>query len=534
MDTILIVFTILNILALMTVSVKRYLDLLYIFQLEKYKMKRFILWFVDHLWNRSILLPTLLSLVQFILVSWFNESIFYAIITLLISLIYLPFLFKKKGRKVKFVYTFRIRRFIAGSLVVALNFYLITRGIVTGRIDQELTIILLSSTVINFLIYDIIVIAYYVMQPIEIMIGKSFIKKAQKKLATIQPDVIGITGSYGKTSTKMILANILNQQLFVCFTPKSFNTPFGISMTINNHLRNIDKVLVCEMGATKKGDIEELVNIAHPKIGILTEIGPQHLDTFHNIQTIIKTKFELVEGLPLDGLAVLNYDNRYIRGYHIVNPVKVVRYGILHDELDYRAVNVQYGTHGSTFEVIFPNGQKHAFRTKLLGVHNIYNVLAAIVVADHYNMDIDTLKLSVQKVESISHRLELKQYDNYTIIDDAFNSNIEGFGHALDILGHFTNRRVIITPGIIELGDKHYAINHRLAQTIAPVCDYVVLVGKKQTEPIYEGLMEADYPKDNIFITNDFQVGLQQVINLFKRDFTLLIENDLPDNYTEE
>jgi UDP-N-acetylmuramoyl-tripeptide--D-alanyl-D-alanine ligase len=308
----------------------------------------------------------------------------------------------------------------------------------------------------------------------------------------------------------------------------------GISMTINNDLKRIHQVLVCEMGATQIGDIKELVDIVHPKIGIITEIGPQHLDSFLNMTNIIKTKFELIENLPKTGLAILNYDNRFISGYKLKNPVLVIKYGINEEDVDYRAINISYGTSGSTFEVVFPSKERHLFKTKLLGKHNIYNILAAIAVADYYKCDIKKLKNYVYSIQPIENRLQLKQFENFTIIDDAFNANLIGFQQALDILNHFKNKKIIITPGIVDLGKEQYKINYELAHHIADTCDYVVLVGMKQTEAINDGLMAVGFLKDKILRTNSFQAGYQHVIDLFIQDFTLLIENDLPDNYSEE
>lgn len=528
-----IVFYCINIIMLMLIIGKRYIDLLYILQLEKYKFKRFMGWFVDHLKDRRFLFPILLSLVQFILLAWFSDYFIILVINAIMSMLYIPFVLPKKEQKVKFVYTHRIRRLILASVIIMILFYGLTRIIVV-RFYSEWQLILLWLSVIHFLQVDVLFVAFYLMQPIEKLIGLNFIKKAKIKLKEISPEVIGITGSYGKTSTKSILSHILNERFFVCSTPESYNTPFGISRTINERLRKIDQVFVCEMGATKRGDIQELVDMVHPSIGIITEIGPQHLESFQNMTQIIQTKFELIESLPKDGLAVLNYDNRFIRGYQIKNSVKVLTYGLVEEDVDYRAMNVEYGTFGSRFDVVFPNKEIHHFRTKLLGLHNIYNVLAAIVVADHYKLPIVHIQSRIEGLEPIPHRLELKVFDHYTLIDDAFNSNREGFAHALDLLNQFENKKAIITPGMIELGDKHYAINYRLASNIAPVCDLVVLVGKKQTAPIYDGLVEAGYPTKQIYVTNHFKDGFQEVLNRLQSDFTLLIENDLPDQYTEE
>jgi UDP-N-acetylmuramoyl-tripeptide--D-alanyl-D-alanine ligase len=523
---------IINCLLILYILFKRYGAMLYILQLEKYKLKRFINWFFINIKTKNVYVPLGLSLFQLVYIIWINNSYLFASLSLVFSLLYLPFLRAKK-QKVKFVVTYRIKRLIASSVVISLIFCFFT-WLLSNSYLNVVELIFVSLIVLNFLLYDILVIAFYGVIPVEKWIQNKFITKARQKLIDQHLDVVGITGSYGKTSTKMIVSDLLTNELFVCRTPKSFNTPMGVAITINNHLKRIDEVLVCEMGATQIGDIKELCDIVHPKIGILTEIGPQHLDTFLNMTNIIQTKFELIESLPQNGLAILNYDNRFIRGYQIKNHVPVITYGIQSEDVNYRAINIKYGTFGSTFEVVFPNQEHHLFKTKLLGKHNIYNILAAIVVADYYKVDINRLKTYVSQVNAIDNRLQLKHFDQFTIIDDAFNSNLTGFKNAIDILNHFDNKKIIITPGIVDLGKEQYQINYEIGEELANVCDYVVLVGKKQTQSIYDGLTAKGYSNDQIFVTNDFQIGYNHVMKEFNSNFTLLIENDLPDNYSEE
>jgi UDP-N-acetylmuramoyl-tripeptide--D-alanyl-D-alanine ligase len=520
-----------NILLILLVFVRRYFIMLHLLQLERYKVKRFNNWFFTNLKQKSVLIPIILSLLHLITIFWLKGNILILVASLIINLAYLPFI-KFKQQKVPLVLTYRIKRLLVCSLgLTAICYYLAT--MINKGYFTHVELLLVGMIVFNFVIYDILMIAFYLVQPIEKQIQNKFITRAKTKLLDYKLGVIGITGSYGKTSTKMILSALLDQEFYVCKTPKSFNTPMGIAITINQYLRRLDQILICEMGATRTGDIKELVDIVNPTIGIITEIGPQHLDSFCNMTNIIKTKFELIEALPSFGVAILNYDNNFIRGYKINNPVQVIRYGMTYAELDYRAINVMYGTYGSSFEVVFPNQTHHLFKTKLLGKHNIYNLLAAIAVADHYKIDINKLKAYVQSVCPIDNRVQLKQYKNFTIIDDAFNSNLDGFQHALDVLNHFQTKRILITPGIVDLGKEQNKINHQLAEQIADVCDYVVLVGLKQTQPIYEGLISKGFSKDDIFVTNEFKLGYDHIMDTFQSDFTLLIENDLPDNYSE-
>lgn len=527
----LLVLQIINLMLLIYIIVWRYLDFLYVFQLEKYKPRRFINWLLNHVKMPRILFPLFVSLVQILFLLFMEYPYWFVSFSTIFHLLTLPFL-KRKHQKVNFVYTHRIKRFLVTTVILI---SLLGFGTYQHLIKYYLLFetLWLYFTIFNVFVFEVVFLIYLINEPLEKGIQKYFLKKAKRKLSWSRVDVIGVTGSFGKTSTKTIIAELLNQEFFVCQTPKSYNTPMGISLTINRDLQRLHQIFVCEMGATQTGDIKELVDLVNPKIGIITEIGPQHLDSFCNLTNIIKTKFELIENLPKTGLAILNYDNRFISGYTIKNPVRVIKYGIDHPDVDYRATNIQYGATGSSFDVVFPNQKSFRFHTKLLGKHNIYNLLAGIVVADYYQIDVHRIKYYLANLQPIEHRLELKTYANYTIIDDSFNANLVGFKQALDVLSHFSGPKIIITPGLVDLGPKQYEMNYELASSIAKTCDFVVLIGLKQTEPIYDGLMECGFSKQQIYRTNQFRAGYDYVLNRFKFNFTLLIENDLPDQYAE-
>ena len=138
--------------------------------------------------------------------------------------------------------------------------------------------------------------------PIEKLVSEMYFRDAQKKLAA-RPDIIkiGITGSYGKTSVKFILGTILQEKYQTLITPSSFNTPMGVTKIIRERLTPATQVFVAEMGARHVGDIKELCRLVHPRYGVLTSVGPQHLDTFHTLERIKNTKYELMDAVPADG-----------------------------------------------------------------------------------------------------------------------------------------------------------------------------------------------------------------------------------------
>ena len=286
------------------------------------------------------------------------------------------------------------------------------------------------------------------------------------------------------------------------------------------------------MGARKRGEIKELCDLVHPKYGILTCVGEAHLDTFHSIENICNTKFELVESLPEDGVAILNKDDSNVKKYKIKNKCKVIWIGIKNNA-DVMAKNIKITSKGSTFDIYFADTKKTIkVETVLLGNKNIYNILSAVALASYLGVDDKLIEMGVSNINPIKHRLELKNMDNITILDDAYNSNPEGAKMACEVLGLMDGKHIAITPGMVEMGNKQEENNKEFGKQLAKVCDEVYLIGKKQTEPIYDGLMSKKFKKENIHICNSFKDAYNSAIS-DKKKKTILIENDLPDSYME-
>ena len=348
--------------------------------------------------------------------------------------------------------------------------------------------------------------------------------------------VIGITGSYGKTSSKNILNDILNIKYNSLPTPKNFNTPFGLMITINNYLDKFTDLFIAEMGACQKGDIKELCDLVHPKYAIITKIGVAHLATFGSRENIQKTKFELIESLPSDGVGVLNKDDEWQRNYKIKNKCKIKWIGIDRKDVDVRAENITLSPKGTTFDVYFKaDNKRYKFETKLLGYANVYNILAAIALGKEFGMTIEQLKAGVAKVKPVEHRLELKKNSDINIIDDAYNSNPTGAKMALDVLKMMPGKHIVVTPGMIELGDEEYQKNKEFGTQIAiSQADEVILVGAEKTKPILEGLKEKNYPENKIHIINDVLKAFPLIQTLKDKETYVLLENDLPDIFNEK
>ena len=409
--------------------------------------------------------------------------------------------------------------------------------VITIKMNNNLylALMLMLLTFLLGFIYYVTYFASILNTPFNKIEFNYYYKKAKKRLSEL-PDlkVIGITGSYGKTSSKNILSEILSSKYITRKTPKNYNTPYGLMMTINNYLDKFDEVLIAEMGAYEKGNIQELCDFVHPKYGILTIIGESHLETFGTKENICKTKFELIESLPSDGLAILNMDDEYQVNYPLKNNVLVKWISIGNEKADIYAKNIKCGKNGMSFDCFYQN-EKICFKTRLLGEYNIYNILASVILALHLGIDINDIKASVSSLKATEHRLELKKMGNIYMLDDAYNSNPVGAEGALNVLKTMNGTKVVITPGMVELGYVENEKNYEFGKKIGQIADYCILIGKKRTEVIYQGLLDSGFNEDNIFILNKI-IDAYNVLDALKeekKDLYALFENDLPDIYTE-
>ncbi|MFI3307998.1 MAG: UDP-N-acetylmuramoyl-tripeptide--D-alanyl-D-alanine ligase [Mycoplasmatota bacterium] len=437
---------------------------------------------------------------------------------------------RKEQTKIKLNVTARIKRM---RITYAILYFLI----IAVMYFNFNTCFGINYFIIGLLIYlDALVLnlVNIINKPVEKCVFLHFKRQAKQKLKdNPNMDVIGITGSYGKTSSKNILDDILNVKFQSFKTPKNFNTTYGLILTLNNYLDSFNDYFIAEMGAFKKGEIKELCDLVKPKYGIITKIGTAHLTSFGSQENIQSGKMELVESLPSDGVAILNKDDELQVSYKMKNDCKVIWIGI-DESADVMAKNIKLSASGTTFDVIF-NGDKtnYKFSTKLLGKANIYNILASIALGKYLGLTIEELQRGVLKVNQIKHRLELKKVNDITYIDDAYNSNPVGSKMALDVLKLMDGKKIVVTPGMIELGDLQYDLNFDFGKQIAEVADTVILVGETQTKPILDGLKAKKYKDKNIYVINDVKEAFTIVQKIKDKDTFVLLENDLPDLFNE-
>ena len=511
-------------------KIRKYLHML---QLNSYRNKRYLKWLGNlsntsltthhEIWGVLALIPTLFSQLSGMVI---------------LGLFYLAIFFtrKKTTEKKPLVYTPRAIRIFVTSILLLLCCYTISIKVTTFASTTGVFFVLLGLLLTTFTVPLWLLLSNTLLLPLEKAINFWYFNDAKKRiLAMPKLKIIGITGSYGKTTTKYVLAEILRQKYHVLMPPGSFNTPMGISKIIRSQLAPTHEIFVAEMSAKQKGDIAELCSLAKPNFGIITAIGKQHLETFGSFANIKKTKNELIENLPNDGVAFFNMDDTACQELAALTNKRKIYYGIYASNLDYRAQNIQITENGSTFDVVKYNEPPVTFTTRLLGQHNIYNILAAIAAAAEYGMELTAMLYPIRQLRPIEHRLELKKLTNNIIfIDDAFNSNPVGSKMALDVLNQINStRKIIVTPGMIELGDEEYVLNKQFGNYIADTCHYVILVGKKQTQAILAGLNEKNFNNNDMFIARDFAEANRHLHGILQPGDVVLFENDLPDSYQE-
>lgn len=509
---------------------------MHMLQQNLYNMNnRYLKWIFKNL-GFVFLSIDILSVICFVLSLYFNQKVWLYISCAIyvggIFLIHKRETKEKSQMKKPLVITARVKR-----LILTVGFLYLIPSILCYYFEEQIFLLLLILSIMIYFNYFILWFANILNRPIEKCVYYYYYIQAIRKLKKLsQLKVVGITGSYGKTSSKNILSDILNVKMIAHPTPRNLNTEYGLMITINNHLDKFDEVFIAEMGAYKRGEISTLCKMVHPKYGILTTIGTAHLESFGSEENIQKTKFELIESLPSDGIAILNGDDPKQLSYSIRSDCQKIWIGIDNQEVDLYAKNIQCSKDGSTFDCYFKGDNiPHSFTTKLLGNHNIYNILAGIALAKEFGMSIQEIEMGVRKVKPVEHRLEIKTVGSIYMIDDAYNSNPVGAKRAVEVLEMMPGTKVVVTPGMIELGTKEAEYNKIFGMQMADVADYVVLIGEKRTRPIYDGLMESGYSKEKIYILNDVKESFSLLASLKgKEDLYALFENDLPDSYNEK
>lgn len=397
----------------------------------------------------------------------------------------------------------------------------------------------------------LVIMANSAMAPIEKMITARYINQARDIIRSMPNlTVIGITGSYGKSSTKAAVCKVLSAKYNVLMTPGNFNTTLGVVRTIREHLKPYHQVFIVEMGAKQRGDIREICDIVRPSIGIITSVGEQHLESFKTIENIQRAKFELVDALPANGVAILNADYPLIAGRTVSGVEQVIYYGADGAKIcDYSIGKASYTGGFTSFNVANKNGESEELVTKLLGSGNLMNITAANIVGRVMGVDYAKRRAAISQLAQVEHRLSVHVLGDRILLDDAYNSNPIGAKMALEVLRDFnvasylgqigdgvsTEHKIVITPGFVELGNQQYNRNMELGQQIAQCATHAVIVNHVNRKAIVEGLENKGFDSDNMKLVDSFNEAIEYINKKFTqgdlRHSAMLYLNDLPDTY---
>ncbi len=516
------------------------------FQLEEYQSQRFIRWLAAKQERYAPLKYMGAGIGGFILAGLLmliglDSVVVHVILWLIVgSIIAIPEPVKEV--KKRFVATQRAKRllgtafFLAGIVNIGLALLLFSQQDKVDAASLEIV------AVVGLLSYGLaplaLPVANTLMSPVEGSMRWRFREKARRRLVQAKPIVIGVTGSYGKTSTKDTIAHILSGRFKVLATPKSYNTLMGICIVVNNELEPQAgyQYFVTEMGAYVRGEIEKICELTKPQIGVVTAIGPMHLERFKTLENTVTAKYELIKALPSEGVGIFNGDDERVRGMaergHPQNRY-CVSYGENPSEARLIAKNVRHTVDGLTFEVVDQETEEErTFNTKLIGQHNVTNILLAAMVARHAGMPLNEIAMRVASLTPSEHRLNRSTLANGIIVlDDAYNTNPVGAVSALQTLSMYAGRRVLITPGMVELGTLQDEENERLGKAAAKYCTDIILVGIEQTKPIAEGVQSTDFDTSRLLTMETVQEAIEWYQQTLKSGDAILFLNDLSDNY---
>lgn len=522
--------TFLLLVAFAAFAFRRLRTYLHIYQQEEYQPVRFIRW----LWRSrsfdrkaSIAIVVLGAVELFVHLDYeIAEACLSAVLVLFAILEKDP----RKASKKKLVMTSRATRIFwcAFGVIVIIAFLYTLPGVPTIAWLIPVQTIPFSLTLANL-----------ILTPYEKAIQLRFWKEAHEKLLALRPTVVGITGSYGKTSTKHILGHILEVQASTLITPGSVNTPMGIARIVREQLGPHHRFFVCEMGAYGPGSIARLCRLAPPQIGAITAIGMAHFERFKSLETVAETKFELADAVAKSNGTLIAYEqamnfpaSQAFARDHAANLLVVGEA----EQASLRIVQGRQEKNGIAAEVQW-QGQTYVLRAPIFGEHHISNMAVAFATACALGVRPEDAVLALASTPQISHRLEVGEgLAQSRLIDDAYNSNPAGFASALKLLNQLRaegGRRILVTPGMVELGAAHDT-EHRIIGKLAGECADVLLpVLPERIAELTLGFRETN-PNGIVVPCPNFHLARRWLESNVRKEDVVLMENDLPDLYEKK
>lgn len=457
---------------------------------------------------------------------YFVSAVFFSALILLSGQVVSQIAYREKRVKVPLHLTARVKRLYAMLLLL---------GLLLALLTYLLLPLMGFSALIPALLPLWVLLAAALIWPFEKAVQQVYREDARRILDSFRSSglkVIGVTGSYGKTTVKNILYALLSQQAPTLASPASFNTPMGLSRCIREELGSEHQFFIAEMGARHRQDIRVLSRFIKPQYGILTAIGPQHLQTLGSLEEVKQTKYELIKRLPEDGFSVFSNDGKLVSACYEQTHIDKAIVGQPGDDLWAEEVDLLPEAKGSRFVIRGKDGLAIACQTSLPGEHNIQNILLAACLALHLGISPKQIEQGIKEVQPPPSRLSIHEHHKgYTVINNGFNSNPDSSRKALQVLAQTPGQRVVVTPGFIELGRGEEEANRALGHDLAHVAHTVLLVGEKHTRPIKEGLLDSGFQPEHILVFASLSEANAYLNEHLGQGDVVLYENDLPDHY---
>jgi len=516
------------VLAFLIFAARRLLTYLHLFQQEEYDSVRFLRWLVRNMTidRRLSILLAGTGVAQFFAPA--KEVPQWAFLVLAgLACLGIAALERdpRKSAKKRLAMTARATRIYVIALVL-----IAIAAALAAIVSQQALIWLIPVQLVPLAL----VAANLLLAPFETRTQRRYWNEAHEKLRLIGPMVIAVTGSYGKTSVKHILGHILETAAPTMITPGSVNTAMGIARVIRERLQPHHRYLVVEMGAYGPGSIRRLCALTPPKMGIVTAIGMAHYERFKSLETVAEAKFELAEAVAAQGGTVIAAADTLAfaapRRFVEAHPGMTVTVG---DEPNsaIQITELRQAADGIALTVTWA-GSRYELRAPLYGLHQGRNMALAFAAACNLGVAPEDVVASLKTTPQIAHRLEVKRQGGGTVlIDDAYNSNPVGFASALgllDVLRQPGGRRILVTPGMVELGAAHDEEHRRIGALAASHVDVLVAVAPHRVAPLAEAFAAAA-PQAEIVSCSGFAEAQDWMARNLGAADVVLLENDLPD-----
>lgn len=515
------------------------------YQIEEYEALRFLAWARRAAWSAHRAVVAALTgvvaaaFVAVAVVSGGNQRLALAAGWLVAALV-ANLLWQWLPPKKALVMTARMRRLLsvaAGAGVILLTAVILL--VTLGPWPLAIAAVIVITATATLLVAAVQVVANFVLKPLQARIVSGFRARARQRVVEWDPLVIAVAGSYGKTSTKHAIAALLRPSIDTLPTPQSFNTLMGVTRAINETLQPHHRAFIVEMDAYAPGEIAAICRLTPPRIAVLTSVGPQHLERFGSVERIAAALYEEIAALPEDGTAVVyggEPASAALAARAIAEGRRTVRYGMEGEEgvCEVWATDVRVDGGGSHFTWRWDaEGLAVPVDIPLLGRHNVLNVTAAFIVVHLLGHSVGTAGREAAGLEPVPHRLQLMPTANaIRVIDDSFNANPVGMHNGLEVLAAMPGgRRILVTPGMVELGSVEESENRRYGEHAASVCDEVIIMDSRPARSVLMGVRGAGMVAERVHVVRSLDEATAVIGRVATAGDTVLFANDLPDTY---